>query len=70
MRFSKGEIICQIVEFLGGEGARFDGKADAFVTVSQEGEEEVWPAEQITITDGSRIKVYPLGAGSWIWEGA
>ena len=50
------------------ERARFDEKADAFVTVNQDGEEEVWPAEQITISDGSRIKVYRLGAGSWIWE--
>ena|ERR1035437_2564603 len=61
---------CQeILKCLGDEEARFDEKADAFVTVSN-GEEEVWPAEGITMTDGSRMKVYPLGAGSWIWEGA
>lgn len=60
--------ICQeILKVLGDEQARFDGEADAFVTVSN-GEEEMWLAEQITVTDGSRIKVYPLGAGSWIWE--
>ena len=66
-RFEAG-VGMEILEFLGAEGARFDGKADVFVTVSQEGEEETWPAEEITITDGSRIRVYPLGAGSWIWE--
>jgi hypothetical protein len=66
-RFEAG-VGMEILEFLGAEAARFDGKADAFVTVSQEGEEETWPAEEITITDGSRIRAYPLGAGSWTWE--
>ena len=32
--------------------------------------EEVWPTEEITTTDGSRVRVCPLGAGSWIWEEA
>jgi len=31
---------------------------------------EAWPAERITISDGSQVKVYSLGAGSWIWEEA
>ena len=59
----------EILKSLGDEQARFDGKADAFITVSN-GEQEAWPAEQITISDGSQVKVYPLGAGSWIWEEA
>lgn len=60
--------VCQhILKSLGDEQARFDEGADAFVTVSN-GEEEAWPAEQVTISDGSQVKVYPLGAGSWIWE--
>ena len=59
--------VCQeILRFLGDDQARFEKKTDAFVSVSN-GEEEAWAAEEITITDGSRIKVYPLGAGSWIW---
>ena len=66
-RFGAG-IGIEILAFLEAEGARFDGKADAFVTFSQDGEEEVWPAEEITITDGSRMEVYALGAGSWTWE--
>ena len=41
---------------------------DTFITVRQNGQEETWPAESITITDGSRIKVYPLGAGAWMWK--
>ena len=57
----------EILKSLGDEQARFDEKADAFVTMTN-GEEEAWAAEEITITDGSRIKVYPVGAGSWIWE--
>src|ERR1035438_286098 len=52
-----------ILKALGDERARFDANADGFVTVSNAAE-EAWPAEEITITDGSRIKVYPLGTGS------
>ena len=59
----------QILKSLGDGRARFEEKADAFVTVSN-GEEEAWPAESVTITDGSRIKLYPLGAGAWTWEEA
>jgi hypothetical protein len=59
----------EILKSLGDEQARFEQKGDAFVTVSN-GEEEAWAAEQITISDGSQVKVYPLGAGSWIWEEA
>ena len=60
----------EILGWMGDDKARFDGDRDAFITVNQDGEEEVWPAESIAITDGSRIKVYGLGAGSWIWEEA
>jgi len=59
----------EILKSLGDVQARFEEEADAFVTVSN-GEEETWPAEQIAISDGSQVKVYPLGAGSWIWEEA
>lgn len=50
---------------LGRLGGLKGGKA-----TSQDGEEEVWSAEPITITDGSCIKVYPVGAGACIWEAA
>ena len=60
--------VCQVVlEFLGAEQGRFEKEGAAFMTVGND-EEERWPAEEITISDGSSIKVYPLGAGSWIWE--
>ena len=62
--------VCQeILKALGDQQARFDGKADAFVTMMDE-EDEVWAGEEITISDGSRIKGYGLGAGSWTWEEA
>ncbi len=58
----------RLLAWLGDGRARFDPKRDAFLTVNQDDEEEVWGAEVITITDGSRIKAYPVGAGAWIWE--
>ena len=48
----------------------FDATRDVFVTRSREGKEEVWPGEFITITDGTRMKVYAVGAGAWIWREA
>jgi len=60
--------VCEeILSLFGHEQARFDGNTDSFVTVSNR-KEERWPAEEITITDGSRIKVYAIGAGSWIYR--
>ena len=46
----------------------YDGKRDAFITVNPAGEEEVWPAENITISEGSQLKVYALGVGCWCWD--
>jgi hypothetical protein len=62
-RFERAEAE-RLLVWLGNEGARFDGKRDAFVTLSQDGEEQVWGAEVITVIDGSRIKAYPVGAGA------
>lgn len=47
---------------------RYDAATDDFTTVISNGEEEVWPAEMISLPDGGTVKVYPIGAGSWIWE--
>jgi hypothetical protein len=60
----------EILKSLGDERARFDAEREAFVTMSQGGEEERWCAEEITVTDGSRIRAYPVGAGAWTWEEA
>jgi len=68
-RFEKGEAE-RVLARLGDRNARFDGERDAFVTMSQDGEEEVWPVAVIAIADGSRVKAYPVGAGAWTWEEA
>ena len=62
------QVCTQLLGWIGDGKARYDGERDTFITVRQNGQEETWPAESITITDGSRIKVYPLGAGSWMWK--
>ena len=66
-RFEKADSE-RLLGWLGDWRARFDEHRDAVVTFNQDGEEEVWAAEVITITDGTRIKGYPVGAGAWIWE--
>ena len=58
----------EILKVLGDERAGYGGRRDAFATLNQDGVEEVWAAESITLADGSRMKVYPLGAGAWMWE--
>lgn len=68
-RFERAEAE-RLLSWLGDQRARFDAERDAFVTVNQDGEEEPWSAETITITDGSCIRAYPVGAGAWIWEEA
>jgi hypothetical protein len=48
---------------------RHDAVRDAFVGFSGNPEEdEVWPAEMIELADGGSVKVYPVGAGSWMWD--
>lgn len=58
----------RLIGWLKGERARFDAERDAFVTVSQDGEEEVWPAESVVISDGTKLVIYGVGAGAWIWD--
>jgi hypothetical protein len=58
----------RLIVWLAVPEARFEAERDAFVTVTTDGEEEVWEAMTITITDGTRIKVYPVGAGGWCWD--
>ena len=62
------QVGLDILEWMGDAKARHDADRDAFVTVNQDGEDEVWSAESITITDGSRIRAYGLGSGAWTWE--
>ncbi len=48
-------------------GWRYEVKADAFITLGDDGEES-WPATQVELPDGGAAKLYPIGAGSWIWD--
>lgn len=57
----------RVIAWLQGEKAHYDPDRDAFVTAGDDGE-ELWQARTILIADGSRIKTYGLGAGSWVWE--
>ena len=66
-RFEKAEAE-RLIQWLSGERGRFDEERDAFVTGTQGDEDEVWASEQIVISDGSVLKVYPIGAGAWIWD--
>ncbi len=60
---------CEVIlKWMERESARYDADRDAFITLNQDGDEETWPGELTTITDGSRIKAYALGAGAWTWE--
>lgn len=43
---------------------------DAYVICSDEAPEDAMtvPAETIRAADGADVKVYPVGAGAWVWE--
>jgi len=66
-RFERSEAE-RLIKWLKDERARFDAERTAFITFSQDGEEEVWPAESVVISDGSKLTVYGVGAGAWIWD--
>jgi hypothetical protein len=57
----------KVVAALGRGAERYDPVDDAFITAITD-EEETWESETITLPDGGTIKVYPVGAGSWIWD--
>ena len=59
-----------LIAALGKDVSKYDATADAFITTMQGGDEETWPAEIIHLPDGGTVKVYAIGAGSWIWEEA
>lgn len=47
---------------------RFDGKNDCFITTNGDDEDEIWSSQTISVHGGTPLKVYGIGAGSWIWE--
>ena len=50
-------------------GWRYDEQADAFITPGEDGEES-WPVTIVDLPDGGAARLYPIGAGSWIWDEA
>jgi hypothetical protein len=66
-RFERPEAE-RVAERLGGGEWRYDAEQDTFVTRALYHKEEVWSAEPVTISDGSVVRLYPIGAGSWRWE--
>lgn len=58
----------RLIDTLGKDVAEYDPATDAFTTRMEPSEPENWTAEIIHLPDGGAVKVYPIGAGSWIWE--
>lgn len=58
----------KVVHALDPNSGRYNAAADSFVTTTGDSDEEVWPGETIALPDGGMAKVYPVGAGSWIWD--
>jgi hypothetical protein len=50
-------------------GWRYDEQADTFITPGDDGDES-WPVAIVDLPDGGAAKLYPIGAGSWIWDEA
>lgn len=46
---------------------RYDPAQDAFIGSSGD-EDEVWAGQLIDLSDGGQVKVYAIGAGSWMWD--
>ena len=59
-----------LIAALGKDAGEYDLAGDAFITRMDPSEPETWPSEIIHLPDGGTVKVYAIGAGSWIWEEA
>jgi hypothetical protein len=46
---------------------RYDPIQNAFIGSSGD-EEETWVGQLIDLPDGGQVKVYAIGAGSWMWD--
>jgi len=58
----------RVVAVFDPDNGHYNPAVDSFVTSTADGEEESWPGETIALPDGGSTKVYPVGAGSWIWD--
>ncbi len=68
MPFFEGGEALRVVAVFDPNDARYEAATDSFITVTADGEEESWHGEIIALPDGGTAKLYPVGAGSWIWE--
>jgi len=57
----------KVVELLGDGHRQFIAEKDIFRTQGQDGDED-WEGRFITVLGGTEVKVYGIGAGSWIWD--
>jgi len=58
----------KVIEMLTDPRGKYDAGRDCFVSTNSDGEEDIWPAEPISVLGGQRLKVYGIGAGAWIWD--
>ena len=58
----------RVVGVFDPDHGHYNPAIDAFMTITADSEEELWPGEIIALPDGGTTKVYSVGAGSWIWE--
>jgi hypothetical protein len=58
----------RLIAWLKTSAGRYDVARDVFLTFNMDDEEEMWPGCSISISDGSSIKVYGIGAGCWCWN--
>ena len=58
----------RVVDVITDSKGRYDAEQDCFVTTDTDGEDEVWESQTITLLGNQQVKVYGVGAGSWIWD--
>lgn len=67
MPFFEREQAELVMRCLSPEG-QFDPTRDCFITATSPDEPEEWKGTTIILPDGGEAQVYPIGAGSWIWD--
>lgn len=68
MPYFEIEEATRVIAAISPDGGKYDSTSDAFITPAWDDEVELWAGVLITLPDGEKVKVYPIGAGSWIWD--
>ena len=58
----------RLVDVMTDSKGRYDIERDCFVTTNTDGEDEIWKSQTVTLLGNQQVKVYGVGAGSWIWD--